>query len=246
MNGRTRGYQTGSPCVWVHCAACGVLSAVMETVILIPALATTARLWRTQAEALAATHHVVICELPGHGAVPGPFSLDAATEAVADAIDAAESPVVLCGISLGATVAALACLARPEGVRKLILSGGVAHPPPALAVQRAVAKVLPLSLLARIAAAQQGPDGAADMRALGKPAYLTALRELARTDLRPRLREISAPTLVVCGERDRVNLPLSRELADGIANAELRIIPGAGHLWNLEQPDVFTLLLRDN
>jgi pimeloyl-ACP methyl ester carboxylesterase len=96
-----------------------------------------------------------------------------------------------------------------------------------------------------MAAAQQGPDGAADMRSAGKHTYLAGLRELARTDLRSRLDQITAPTLVVCGERDKVNLPSSRELADGIPNAELRTIPGAGHLWNLEQPDVFTALLRD-
>jgi len=71
------------------------------------------------------------------------------------------------------------------------------------------------------------------------------LRELARTDLRPRLGEITSPTLVVCGERDEVNQPLSRELAAGIPDAELRIIPGVGHLWNLEQPETFTALLTE-
>ncbi len=212
---------------------------------MVPALATTARLWRPQAEALATIHNVVICELPGHGTVPGPFTLDAAATQVTDAIDAAHGPVLLCGISLGATVATLACLARPDRVRRLVLSGGVAHPPPALAVQRAIASVLPMRVLARIARAQQGPDGAADMRAVGRRTYLAALRELAGTDLRPRLAQITAPTLVVCGERDKVNQPLSRELADGIPNAELRIIAGAGHLWNLEQPEVFTALLRE-
>ncbi|WP_433199693.1 alpha/beta fold hydrolase [Dactylosporangium sp. CS-047395] len=216
----------------------------METVILVPALATTARLWRPQIEALAGTHEVVVPALPGHGAAPGPFTLAAATRTVTAAIDAAAGPVLLCGISLGATVAALACLERPGRVGRLVLSGGVAHPPPALAVQRAISAVLPMAVLARIAGAQQGPDGAADLRAVGKGTYLAALRELAHLDLRPRLAGIDAPTLVVCGERDRVNLPLSRELAAGIPGAELRIIPGAGHLWNLEQPAEFTDLLR--
>src|SRR5262249_33061972 len=153
-----------------------VLSPGMETVILVPALTTTARLWRSQAEALATTHDVVVCDLPGHGNVPGPFTLDTAAKEVTDAIDAAAGQVLLCGISLGATVAILACLARPDRVRRLVLSGGVAHPPPALAIQRAVAKILPLGVMARIAAAQQGPDGAADMRSVGKRTYLAALR----------------------------------------------------------------------
>lgn len=45
------------------------------------------------------------------------------------------------------------------------------------------------------------------------------------------------PTLVLCRSKDRSNVPLSRELAAGIPAAELRIVPGATHLWNLQQPE---------
>jgi 3-oxoadipate enol-lactonase len=65
------------------------------------------------------------------------------------------------------------------------------------------------------------------------------LREIAHLDIRGRLGEIAAPTLVLCGARDRPNIPGSRELAAGIPGAELRIIPGANHLWNLQQPELF-------
>ena len=212
-------------------------SAGVETVILIPALASTARMWRPQLDALSGTHRAVVCELPGHGGVPGPFTLAAAAQRAAAAVDDAVGPVVLCGISLGATVAVLGCLERPGRVSRLVLSGGIAHPPAALAVQRAIAAVLPIGVMARIAA-----DGE-DMRAVGRRTYLDGLRELARVDLRPRLGEITAATTVVCGARDKVNVPLSRELAAGIPGAQLRIIPGAGHLWNLEQPEAFTALL---
>ncbi|MEU7874348.1 hypothetical protein [Dactylosporangium sp. NPDC049140] len=70
----------------------------------------------------------------------------------------------------------------PGRVRRLILSGGVAHPPLALAVQRAISTVLPLAVLARIAGAQQGPDGAADMRSVGKAAH----HSRRRTPVEPR------------------------------------------------------------
>lgn len=58
-------------------------------------------------------------------------------------------------------------------------------------------------------------------------------------DIRDRLAEIAVPTLVACGERDRPNIGASRELAAGIPGAELRIIPGANHFWNLQQPELF-------
>jgi 3-oxoadipate enol-lactonase len=70
-----------------------------------------------------------------------------------------------------------------------------------------------------------------------------AQRELARLDLRPLLGHVTTPTLVLCGADDRPNVPLSRELAAGIPRAELRVIPRANHLWNLQQPDEFNTIV---
>jgi pimeloyl-ACP methyl ester carboxylesterase len=58
-------------------------------------------------------------------------------------------------------------------------------------------------------------------------------------------RAVDQVTQAIAGDRDRINLPGARELAAGIPEAELRIVPGAGHLWNLEQPEVFTKTLVD-
>jgi 3-oxoadipate enol-lactonase len=54
-----------------------------------------------------------------------------------------------------------------------------------------------------------------------------------------RLDQVQAPTLVLHGERD-VMAPLdnARMLAERIPNAELAIVPGAGHAYALERPDV--------
>jgi pimeloyl-ACP methyl ester carboxylesterase len=54
-----------------------------------------------------------------------------------------------------------------------------------------------------------------------------------------RLDQVQAPTLVLHGERD-VMAPLgnARMLAERIPNAELAIVPGAGHAYALELPDV--------
>lgn len=80
---------------------------------------------------------------------------------------------------------------------------------------------------------------AEDFRRCGKPTYLAGLREISRIDLRPRLGQVAVPTLVLCGSKDRANIPLTRELAAGIPGAELRIVPDATHLWNLQQPEAF-------
>jgi pimeloyl-ACP methyl ester carboxylesterase len=67
---------------------------------------------------------------------------------------------------------------------------------------------------------------------------------MARTDARPRLPRVACPTLVLCGEADRLTPPeQSREIAAAVPGARLEIVPGAGHLLTLEQPARVNVLL---
>jgi proline iminopeptidase len=59
-------------------------------------------------------------------------------------------------------------------------------------------------------------------------------------DLRPLLPRIAAPTLVVVGEQDCVLPPAaSHELADGLANGRIILVPDAGHYPWVDRPDFF-------
>jgi pimeloyl-ACP methyl ester carboxylesterase len=61
-----------------------------------------------------------------------------------------------------------------------------------------------------------------------------------------RLDQIQAPTLVLHGERDVLSpLDNARLLAERIPDAELAIVPGAGHAYALECPDTAHELLMD-
>lgn len=52
--------------------------------------------------------------------------------------------------------------------------------------------------------------------------------------------EISAPTLVIVGERDvRRVQEASNVLAAGIRGARLVVLPGVGHMSNMEDPEGF-------
>lgn len=63
-------------------------------------------------------------------------------------------------------------------------------------------------------------------------------------DVRERLGEIAAPALVLVGEHDEETpLSYSEALASGIARARLQIIPGSGHLSNLEAPAAVNIAL---
>jgi pimeloyl-ACP methyl ester carboxylesterase len=61
---------------------------------------------------------------------------------------------------------------------------------------------------------------------------------IGRIDSRPHLGEITVPTLVLVGDADRVTPPdRAAEMASAIPGARLEVVPGAGHLSPLEQPE---------
>ena len=66
-----------------------------------------------------------------------------------------------------------------------------------------------------------------------------------RYDLRPRLGEITLPTLVIVGRHDWICPPAaSRAIADAIQGAQLVELPDAGHFGFSETPEPFLRALR--
>src|SRR5690606_34902042 len=67
-----------------------------------------------------------------------------------------------------------------------------------------------------------------------------AVECLPTHDVAARLGEITAPALVIVGELDEETpVEYAEALAEGISDAELRVIDGAGHLTPAEAPDEF-------
>jgi pimeloyl-ACP methyl ester carboxylesterase len=67
----------------------------------------------------------------------------------------------------------------------------------------------------------------------------------AEMDTRDLLSRIAVPTLVLWGDDDRRSpMHVAKQLADAIPNAELAIVPNAGHLSNMEQPEAFNAHVR--
>jgi pimeloyl-ACP methyl ester carboxylesterase len=67
---------------------------------------------------------------------------------------------------------------------------------------------------------------------------------LTRTDTTEYLSKIKIPTLVICGSFDALTSPsLMRMMAEKIPNSEFAVIPRAGHLAPLENPNCVNDLL---
>jgi pimeloyl-ACP methyl ester carboxylesterase len=92
------------------------------------------------------------------------------------------------------------------------------------------------TVLAQVKAIVQGgtPEGVA-----------AAQRGMAlRVDSVPTLARITCPTLVVVGEQDQITpVAEAKNMQSGIRGARLAIVPGTGHLPNLESPAAFNQIL---
>jgi 3-oxoadipate enol-lactonase len=67
-----------------------------------------------------------------------------------------------------------------------------------------------------------------------------ACEALAELDLRPELNKVKVPALVMVGEHDEATPPpMSHELAAGLPDARLKILPGCAHVPQLQAPAMF-------
>jgi pimeloyl-ACP methyl ester carboxylesterase len=74
----------------------------------------------------------------------------------------------------------------------------------------------------------------------------TQVSVMADTDQRDLLRHIEVPTLLIWGELDvRSPLSVAHEFQQEIPDTELVLIPGAGHVSNLEKPELFNKAVRE-
>lgn len=72
------------------------------------------------------------------------------------------------------------------------------------------------------------------------------LRSSLAHNLRDKVSQISAPTLVLCGEQDLLTPPpMSRYLHEQIKGSKLVIIPETGHVLPIEVPDLFNQTVLD-
>src|SRR3954452_1614622 len=76
--------------------------------------------------------------------------------------------------------------------------------------------------------------------------FRAACDALAALDLRPELGKVKVPVLVLVGEHDEATPPpMSHELAEGLPQAHLEIIPGCAHVPQLQSPRLFLDVIDD-
>jgi 3-oxoadipate enol-lactonase len=169
---------------------------------------------------------------------------DAAVDEVAALVRPSDE---VCGLSLGGVVALH--VARRVEVGRLVVCAAFDRLPPSLRRRtRALAvasRVMPRGFLHRQLVAElplayraQALEEIAPLKS-GELSLL--MWQAAGSVVDPS--EITIPSVVACGERDTANLPLARALAQKLPNARLELVPDAGHVANLDNPEAFSALL---
>jgi pimeloyl-ACP methyl ester carboxylesterase len=213
--------------------------------------------WRPQIDALSDRFRCISVDLPGHGTQRDvPFELDEAAEGVVRAIDeVAGGRTILVGLSLGGYVAMTIASRHPSKVRGLVIAGSTREPTGlsriAFEVYAAALRLAPESMVRTIALAwfrrRYGRVLAAAITGGGHFARggSRAVRRIAGSRFRERLVAYGGPILVINGTLDLVfRIGAGRFLA-GVPDVTNRVIPRAGHLSNVDQPEVFTRLIEE-
>jgi pimeloyl-ACP methyl ester carboxylesterase len=224
------------------------------------------RAWQPQLAALADEFTVVAWDEPGAGRSsdpPADFSLADYASCLTALIESlALGPAHIAGISWGGTVVQELYRHRPGLAATLILADAYAGWKGSLPDVEVRARVAGVRQMLAAPAEEFDPtmpglfagDPPAEfvplleeMAAAVRPERLKAqLHLMADADQRDLLPRIAVPTLLVWGELDaRSPLSVAHQFEQAIPETELVVIPGAGHISNLERPVEFNEAVRE-
>lgn len=233
-----------------------------EVVLFLHGVGGNRRNWHAQLAAFARHFHTVAWDARGYGDsedYDGAISIShyaADVVRLLDHLGAKEAHLV--GLSMGGNVAMQCAVTYPTRVRSLVLCDtdrGMTHIPETERLEflrlrrdpllngREIADIAP-ALVESLA----GPHASAEARTalheslmlLHKKTYIKSVEATVNFDITRSVGRITCPTLVLVGEFDRLTpLSESQAICAEIQGSRLVIIPRAGHLSNIEEPQVF-------
>ena len=225
--------------------------------VLSNSLGSTLGMWDDQAPVLRERFRLVRYDQRGHGDSPvpsGPYKIEDLGRDALALLDRLEiESTSFCGLSIGGLVGMWLASEAPERIERLVLCCTAARFDPEMYDARAgkvraegvdsVADVvLERWFTPEFRAARPETVESAGSMLRGTPAegYAGCCEALRDADVRDRLGEIRAPTLVIAGSEDpAATVDQAEEIRDSIPQARLVVVEAA-HLANIEQPEAVT------
>ena len=224
----------------------------------------THTIWDKQVAALVPEFRVLRYDTRGHGgsdATPGPYTLELlADDAVAllDGLNIDTAHFV--GLSLGGFIGQVLAWKHPGAVASLVLCDTACQMPPESmwddrikTVRREGVGSFPELMVKRWFTDAYRDANQYEMESIKKmigamsiDGMIGCCHAVKNMNNAPILKNIKSPTLIMVGEHD-ISTPLvvAEVLHSGIKGSELRIIEGAAHVTNFEQPERFNVALLD-
>lgn len=238
-----------------------------EPVVFLHAMVTSSLGWEPQIAGLSDLYRCIVWDMPGYGGTPTAAAdadmadmLTLLSEFVTTTLGLRSAHFV--GLSVGGMMLQHLAARHPELTRSITLIdcspkfgfGGDSSPEAFLTWVKDSLDTQPLpefcrnmigSIVAPDASKAAVEASVTAMSAATRGGLELAARLIAGHDALALLGNIRCPTLVMAGEYDRETPPsYAQALAAAIPGANLSIIPGAGHIANLEAPDAVTERLR--
>lgn len=217
-----------------------------EPVVLLHPGGADSRVFAENLAGLAAGFHVYQPDRRGHGRtadVPGPISYRLmADDTIAFLEQVVGGPAHLVGLSDGAVVGLVAALARPDMVRRLVHGSGVFRhdgwAPGAIDLDEDT-----LAFFTRYHG-EVSPDGPDRFPELYRKLHRMQSDEPTITI--EELGRCPTPTLIMVGdEEDEIPIEHTLALREGLQNAQLAVVPGAGHGLFGDRPELCNLMISE-
>ncbi len=238
-----------------------------EALVFLHGVGGNGSVWEFQKEAFSDVYDVVGWDAPGYGGrdLIAPFTIDSLAEQLAlDLAEAGHESCHLVGHSFGGMIAQALAKNHPNKLISLVLSGtspAFGSPDGDFQKKFLDARLKPLDegktladlapgIVPTLVADNPDPRGIeiaiASMSSCPSETYRASMKAIVQFDMRYDLQAISVPTLVLAGEKDtNAPAPMMEKMAAKIPGAKYTVLPSAGHLSNLEQPDAFNAVLKD-
>ena len=129
----------------------------------------------------------------------------------------------LCGLSLGGILSINYAIEYPEKVNSMILIGTTYKIPKKIfKLQNFIFKFMPKSTFENMG--------------IKKNDFINLTNSMADLDIKSKVDNIKCKVLILCGEKDNVNMESAKQLNRNIKASKLEIIKNAGHEVNTENP----------
>jgi 3-oxoadipate enol-lactonase len=227
------------------------------------------KIWEPQLEGLSDNVSMLTLDLRGHGeSYPfnGPYNMELLADDCKQLLDNLifNYPILVCGLSMGGYVTFALFRKYPQVIKGMILTSTRSGPDSAEGKANrdtAIKNVRDRNV--DFIADSLLPKLISPVTLTSKPDLLHIIREIMletsingvtgalqgmrdRPDSTPLLTQIKCPVLIIHGANDQlISIHEAENMNQQISNSRLVIIPNAGHLPNMEQPEIYNQAIRD-